>query len=298
MGSVDMTDLITEPGVYDIPASRYHEDPVVEPSLSNSIAKILLNDSPLHAAAHHPRLAVSPIKREKDKFDLGKAAHTLLLRDGQKFEIVKADSWQTNAARDAKKEARTNGLIPILEYQFENTVEMVEACRDQLAEHEVGDILAEGKGEQTLVWQEGDVWCRSLIDWLPPKIEEECTIVDYKSTGASAHPALWGLNTGPAIGFDFQNAFYQRGIRQVLKIKKFRFLFLVQENQSPYCISVIEIDQKALTEAMRHVRDAVGIWRTCMRNNDWPGYPGEVITVSPRMRLSPDPYALDEVTYV
>lgn len=293
-----MGDVIDKPGVYDIPAARYHKDPVVEPSLSNSIAKILLNKSPLHAAAHHPRLAINPIKTEKDQFDLGKAAHTLLLRDGQKFEVVRADNWQTKAARDKKQEARHAGLIPILEYQFDNTVEMVEACRAQLAEHEVGDILAEGKGEQTLVWQEDGVWCRSLVDWMPLEVEEECTIVDYKTTGASAHPALWGLRTGPAIGFDFQNAFYQRGIRRIFKIRNFRFLFLIQENQPPYCISVVEVDRKAMMEAMHHVKTAVGMWRTCMQRGAWPGYPADVIKVSPRMRLSPDPYDLEEVTYV
>ena len=290
--------IIDKPGVYDIPPSRYHEDPVVEPSLSNSIAKTLLNFSPLHAAAEHPRLSRKPIRKQKDIFDLGTAAHTLLLGKGEPFEIVNADSWQTKAAREAKSEARASGKTPILEYQFENTVEMVEACRDQLAEHEEGDLLAEGIGEQTIVWQEGDVWCRSLIDWSPPKVEEGCTIVDYKSTGASAHPALWGLRTGPGIGFDFQNAFYNRGIRQVFKIKDFRFVFLVQENRPPYCISIIEVTPEARQKAMVHVKSAVGIWRTCLRSGDWPGYPMETIKVSPRPRISPDPYELDEVAYV
>ncbi|MGI9506939.1 MAG: PD-(D/E)XK nuclease-like domain-containing protein, partial [Geminicoccaceae bacterium] len=172
-----MNNLITKPGVHDIPASRYHEDPCPEPSLSNSIAKMILNDSPLHAAAHHPRLATEQIKIEKDIFDLGTAAHTLLLREGKKFEIVKAKDWRAKAAQKAKKEARANGLIPILEHQFDRTVEMVEMCRQQLKAHEVGDLLADGIGEQTLVWQEGDVWCRSLLDWMPPKIEEGCTFV-------------------------------------------------------------------------------------------------------------------------
>jgi len=290
--------IIDRPGVHDIPPARYHEDPVIVPSLSNSIAKTLLNFSPLHAAAEHPRIARRPIRKEKDIFDLGRAAHTLLLGKGEPFEIVKADSWQTKAAREAKKEARAAGKTPILEYQFENTVEMVEACRDQLCEHDEGDLLATGKGEQTIVWKEDDVWCRSLLDWSPSTIDEGCTFVDYKTTGASAHPALWGLRTGPAIGFDFQNAFYHRGIRSVFGVKKFRFVFLVQENRAPYCISIIEVRPTSRQKAMAYVKSAVGIWRACLRDNVWPGYPMETIPVSPEPRITPDPYALEERSYV
>lgn len=284
--------IITTPGIYDIPSSRYHEDPVIEPSLSNTIAKYLINQSPLHAAAHHPRLALNPIREENQKFDLGKAAHTLLLRDGMKFEIVKESSWSTKAAKEARAKARKEGLIPILENQFDRVDEMVKACRDQLADHELGDVMAKGYGERTLAWKEDDVWCRCLIDWLPDKVEEGCIIVDYKTTSASAHPATWGFKTGPAIGFTLQNAFYQRGIRRILGIKDYRFLFLVQENYPPYCISVVEVSKEALAEAMDHVKSAVGIWRHCLTRNDWPGYPPRVIPVSPAVRVATDPYEL------
>ena len=198
---------IDRPGVYDIPPERYHQDPVIEPSLSNSIAKVLLNKSPLHAAAQHPRLAVDPITTHKEIFDLGKAAHTLLLGKGEPFEIIDADNWQTKAAKSAREQARREGKTPILEYQFQNTQRMAEACRIQLADHDEGDLLAAGVGEQTIVWREKDVWCRALLDWSPPAIEEGCTFLDYKSTAASAHPSVWSSKTGPAIGFDFQNAF-------------------------------------------------------------------------------------------
>ena len=291
-----MGDSITAPGCYDIPTSAYHADPCPEPSLSNSIAKVLLNDSPLHAAAQHPRLARHFRRKDKDIFDLGKAAHTLLLGKGEPFEIVKADNWQIKAARTARADARAAGKVPILEYQFDNTAEMVEACRQQLAEHKEGDLLATGKGEQALIWQEGEVWCRSLLDWMPETVEEGAVFVDYKTTAASAHPSLWSSRTGPAIGFDFQNAFYQRGIKQVFKLKKYRFVFIVQENCPPYCLSIIEIDPPAVSKAMRHVKTAVGIWRTSLRENWWPGYPTETIRVAPEPRITRDPYTLlDEV---
>ncbi|MGI9502102.1 MAG: PD-(D/E)XK nuclease-like domain-containing protein, partial [Geminicoccaceae bacterium] len=113
-----------------------------------------------------------------------------------------------------------------------------------------------------------------------------------------AHPSLWGMRTGPSIGFDFQNAFYQRGIKWIFGIKKFRFLFLVQENKAPYCISVLEVASEALQREMVNVKQAIGIWRQCMTSGNWPGYPGEVITVNPRSRITPDAYELEEMSYV
>lgn len=44
-----MTDhFIDEPGIYDMEPEQYHADPVIQPSLSASIAKRLIDRSPWH----------------------------------------------------------------------------------------------------------------------------------------------------------------------------------------------------------------------------------------------------------
>ena len=43
-------------GIHDIPPREYHADPCPAPSLSRSIAKLLVERSPAHAYAAHPRL--------------------------------------------------------------------------------------------------------------------------------------------------------------------------------------------------------------------------------------------------
>ncbi|WP_242401117.1 hypothetical protein [Acetobacter okinawensis] len=48
--------IITTPGIYDLPEAQYHADPCPTPSLSNSVARILLDESPMHAHFSHPRL--------------------------------------------------------------------------------------------------------------------------------------------------------------------------------------------------------------------------------------------------
>jgi hypothetical protein len=39
------------PGIHEVDAETYHSDPVEVPSLSASIAKLLVNSTPLHAWA-------------------------------------------------------------------------------------------------------------------------------------------------------------------------------------------------------------------------------------------------------
>jgi len=86
-----MTNRITEPGIYDIPETDYHADPIAEPSLSSSIAKILLARSPRHAWANHPRLNPNQEPETRREFDFGSAAHAMLLEGSMSnFSVVDA----------------------------------------------------------------------------------------------------------------------------------------------------------------------------------------------------------------
>ena len=54
------------PWLLDMPEADYHKDPSPTPSLSSSIAKLLVNESPYHAYRQHPRLRKqSPLPSEK-----------------------------------------------------------------------------------------------------------------------------------------------------------------------------------------------------------------------------------------
>jgi len=145
---------ITAPGVYpDISAEDYHADNFLpEPSLSSSIAKLLVTPggTPLHAWTESARLNPEFEREEKTMFDLGAAAHALLLGDPRDFEICDYPDWRAKGAPFAREQARKVGMIPILAKHWERTIEMVAAARAQRghgerehAEPEV-EIFAEG----------------------------------------------------------------------------------------------------------------------------------------------------------
>lgn len=262
---------IDRPGVYEISAEDYHADCCAEPSLSSSTGKQLVTPgaTPMHARHDSPRLNPDFEPDEEQKFDLGKAAHSLILRDPQAFEIISAADYKTSAAKALRDAARAVGKIPLLEHQFVNATEMVTAARIQLDGHEDGPLFVDGTPEATMVWEEDGVWCRARLDWRP-RVSRFWP--DYKSTAASADADLW-QRTMYGMGADFQAGFYLRGIRKLKLCDRPEFRFVVQENYKPFALSVIGLMPGALELADRQVARAIEIWRECRRANRWPGYP-------------------------
>ena len=102
-------------GIHDgIPAERYHRDPSDRPALTAGTIKTLLAYSPWHAWHNHPRLNPEWAPTYEAKFDLGTAAHALLLQGEDVAQWIDADDWRTKAARDERDQARKEGKVPLL----------------------------------------------------------------------------------------------------------------------------------------------------------------------------------------
>ena len=255
-------------GIYDMPAATYHADPCEAPSLSASIATRICLASPLHAFHAHPRLNPAAVDEESDAFDLGTAAHALLLQHNRDVVIIQADNWRTKDAREARDHARAAGQIPLLARVWADVLEMATTAREQLDAHTDGGaaMFLDGQAEQTLIWREDDLWCRARLDWLRPG-----AIDDYKSTSASANPDTWS-RTLFSHGFDLQAAWYLRGLRALTGIDAI-FRFAVQETSPPYALSVVGLGPDALLLAEKKCLYALEVWRAGLATGDWPGYP-------------------------
>lgn len=267
---------IVEPGIYDMSAEAYHADPCPEPSLSCSIAKLICLSSPAHARHEHPRLNPTAVHEESERFDIGTAAHAVLLEGAAAVEIIDAQDWRTNAAKAARDAAREAGRIPLLAKVWGDVQAMVKAARVQLDRHKEGghEMFSAGDAERTLIWQEDDgTWCRARLDWLR-RVNGglyPLAIDDYKTTGASANPDDW-TRTLFQSGTDIQVAWYRRAVK-ALTGHEADFRFAVQENYPPYALSVISLSPGALMLAEKKVLYALEQWRTALDRNDWIGYP-------------------------
>lgn len=261
-------------GIWDIPAGDYHDDRLdAEPSLSSSIAHLICAQSPLHAFHQHPRLNPQVERKNATHLDIGTAAHALLLEDRNVIAVVDAPDWKTKRAQEERDQARAAGMVPLLVHQAAEVTAMVAAARDQLAAHRADPpLFADGRAEQTLVWQEGDITCRARLDWLR---DDRAAIDDYKTTGRSANPAAYSGRTLYELGRDVQAAFYLRGVRALTGAEA-AFRWAIQETTPPYALSVVAPGPAVLALAGKKVEYAIHRWRQCLDSGQWPGFPDEV----------------------
>jgi hypothetical protein len=256
-------------------AEQYHADEN-GPTLSNSIAQVLLSQSPLHAWMAHPKLNPNYHSAEDSRFDLGRAAHALLLEgNNAKIAIVDAADWRTKAAKEARDQARANGLLPILAKHDFALKAMVKAAREYVAGSELKGIFDNGKPEQTIFWDADGVACRSRLDWLT---NDYGIILDYKTT-ANAHPEAFTRQIG-AMGYDMQACFYARAVSAACNVDP-AFAFLVQEIEPPYACSLVGLSNAYYELAEAKVDRAMDLWFQCMRTDKWPAYPDRVAYAEP-----------------
>lgn len=257
-----------------IPQADYLRDPCPQPSLSSSLARLMVGYSPLHAWTASPRLNPDYLSEDRAEFDLGTAAHALILEgiEHHPFQVVNAPDWKSKAARDSRDEIRAAGKTPLLAEQWERVRAMAYAAKMQLDAFDgLPRPFSNGQPEETLIWQEEGVWCRARLDWLHADAR---VADDLKTTSGSANPAVWSRSLWSS-GYDIQAAFYLRGIKAVLGADA-EFRFVVLEARPPYALSVVALDPQGLALADRKVSRAIRDWRECLATGHWPGYPTSV----------------------
>jgi len=291
-----MTLRITEPGVYlNMPTTDYFVDPCPEPSLTQSIAKVLIEYSPAHARLEHPRLVaatgftglIAPIQEDgEEKYDadkaIGSAAHAIITGRGRDLAVGEFDAWRGGDAKEFKTEALKAGRIIVLRKHFERAHEMVQLAREQLhgTEHETAFAPGNGDGEVVLAWAEDDIWLRTMIDW---RGRPAPRYYDYKTTGLCCAPHVVEDRPGE-LGWDVQGAMHQRGLDALEpeNIGRREFFFVNQENWPPFALTVVRLSEADLTLGRKKLAVAADMWRTCMATGSWPGYPRSTVLSHPR----------------
>lgn len=255
----------------DVSSALYHADPCERPSLSNSLLTTLLKKTPRHAWICHPRLnpAWEPEAGDEDKFDLGTAAHSLLLEGVDAVEVIVADDWRTKAAKEARAQARLEGKIPMLPHQVDRLTKMMHALHAYVATTGFAGIFERGKPEQTVIAKVNGVLVRCRVDWLADDL-----VLDYKSTGAGG-PDEWIRCNLVQHGDDTQAVLYPKALAAVGH-KARRFVFLVQETVEPYMAFFVEPAGSMVELAESKINRGLQLWRDCLARDAWPGYSTDV----------------------
>ena len=274
--------LITEPGLYRMPAKAYHADPVAIPSLSSSIAKLLITNSPEHAWAEHPRLGKAPDdERDPNRtMEIGTAAHSLILGKGADLVIIDHDDYRTAAAKAARAAAYATGDAPILRPDIEKAEALANQVALRLARIPGCEGFTTAEPEVVAVVQDpSGAWVRIMIDRLEMD-DHGAVIWDVKTGDVSAAPQGLGRRV-EQMGMEVQAAFYARALGTLFPrlSGRIRFRWIFIENDAPHGLSVAEADNVGLDIGARKVDAAIHLWNRCLKADSWPGYPTEIIRV-------------------
>jgi hypothetical protein len=256
---------IDKPGVYDgFPEAEYHADPCPTPSLSSSVAKCLVEQSPLHAKSKHPRLTAQEPKDPSRPRDVGSAVHVLALGVGQGLAVIDADSYQGGDAKKARKAAYAAGKIPLLSDEYDLASGMAAILRPVIRQFLPGEFFP----ERVIAWREGDVWCRTMIDATDMR-----TVIDIKTTEASCSPDSVCKRFNEDAQ-DIQAAFIERGLDALDPDGRGRrkFVFIYQEQSPPHAVTPLIVSEASLHVARFGVEYAISMWGDCLARNSWPGY--------------------------
>lgn len=268
---------IDKPGIYrDFDSASYFSDPCPEPSLSQSIGKLIVDRSAWHVANVHPRLSSATTDDDDaEKYvkamAIGNAAHAIMLGRGKEVKIIKFNDFKSGEARKLRDAAYAAGRVAILEKHMTNVEAMLHEAWAQLKLHQDRDAFTNGSGEVMIAWQEDGIWFRSLIDWLHDDLR---TVDDYKTTGMSVAPHVLGIRA-EAGGWHTQAAFIERGL-DILDPNgagRRKYRWVAQENTKPYALNVMHMDEHWLTMGRKHVNAAVMRWKSAIESGRWQGYP-------------------------
>lgn len=214
----------------------------------------------------------------KREFDLGHAAHLLVLGEGPELEVIDYPDWKKVAARELRDAAYAEGKTPLLTKDHEQVQEMAAAIR----QHPVaGPLFAPGSGtaEQSIFWTDPQtgVRCRCRPDYLK-QLPGLTLCVDYKTCRDAGPDAV-----SKAIrdhGYHQQDAFYIDGIEAAgLAPDGVRFVFVFQQKTAPYLITVRELDQQSRDIGRAKNERALRIYADCVATDTWPDWTGPVTEI-------------------
>jgi hypothetical protein len=274
--------------ILDCTAAEYHRDPCERPSLSSSIAKLLIEESPAHAWCAHPRFGGKSHDSTLE-MDNGTIIHALVLGKGiERVERIPFENYRKKDAQTARDAARDAGKTPVCEPHFARLERTAQKIRDEL--FALGFPL-EGQSEMCLSWDEPvygtneTVLCRAQLDHV---ILDRMLALDLK-TGDSANPAAFAKKAF-SMGYDIQRAAYTSALRHLRPSLAGRedFVFLACELEEPHCVTPMRMTGTFRELGERRWQRAVRIWHECTKSQSWPGY---AVTREPIM-IEPPAWAL------
>ncbi len=257
--------MILGPGFHNIDKATYLADPCAVPSLSSSIAGLLVSRSPGHAYAAHPKLGGHRGDPTAAMVN-GTILDSLLL--GGDTELVESphEEYRTKEAKEWKAGVLAAGKQPVKAKELHYAREAAIAIRKNL--YDAGLDL-DGENQLSAIWDVDGVRCRARLDhWK----EKDGLIVDLK-TADNASPSVLGRKMVD-FGYAIQHAAYISAIETLRPelAGRVRFVFAFAETEPPYAVTIAHPAGTMRALGKWQWEKAVRTWGECLRTKKFPMY--------------------------
>jgi hypothetical protein len=258
-----------DPGIYEMPFSRYRMIPALNSSKLKQLRK-----TPAHFKAALPQDAQPPTAQLQRSFDKGSAYDTLILHGPDALKARVAIEPQMNRNKKEYKEWKEQALffnrLILSQHELDQILEMGKAVRQKKA---FSRLFASGHPHRVVIWQDRatGIWCKAELDW----ITSDGIVVDLKT---SSDAGYWFFaRQARRLGYVNQGAFYLEGLSTVTGVFHDDFRLAAAEVDPPYESHVFRPSQAQLMDARDENSERMGTLYQCLETNNWPGYLDEVI---------------------
>lgn len=259
-----------EPGLYpDMSAEAYH----AVPALSKSVLDAL-HRSPAHMLAY-----LKEPHRDTPATIEGSLFHTLTM-EPELFEAryaVVDGNRQKKEVKASVQEAEAAGRVVITSDGLANAQAMAEAVR---AHPMAGALLRAAKGfELSLFWEVTinglTIPCKARLDMLADLPGFGLALGDLKKT-RDASPRGMPRHV-LEYRYHVQADWYRSGFSIATGQTSRQFTLVCCEAEPPYMVGLYNISEAAQGLAHREVKADLELLAECIKNDNWPGYPEEVL---------------------
>jgi len=286
------------PGIHrDISDEIYHADTLCDRlSLSSTLARTIIGQSPLHAWTSHPRLNPDWEPTEKKTFDIGRAAHRAVLGRGGDYVEIPERYLASNGAASTKQakefiaDTREAGLTPLKGIEIAQIEVMAARARMRMAEN--GLKLDAENSEVTALAEVEGVMCRARIDSAPPTEmrlpgipHPRKVMIDFKTCESATDEAC--RRAVENYVYDFPAQFYAETWEAATGEPR-DMLFVFQEKSAPFEVKLVHLLNEPghssdwFEDARQKTAAARALWGECLRTNRWHGYPNGIVTLGAR----------------
>lgn len=256
--------LALTPGLHlNVPMSEYVNDTLCDdPTISSSMANILIERSPLHARYAHPRFR----KQEQDfsrVTNFGSAVAALVF-GGAEIDLIDGHSYASKACKEARDAALAAGRLPLLTEEMTLAYAVSDVAKAAVVSLIGTDIVPEA----TIIFRQAGATCRSRPDALS---SDHTVLLDLKVTGTNARDVNRQFFSQ---GYDMQAAFMERAADSIdpKNIGRREIFYLFVEVDPPHGYSFIQVSESTLQIARKKMNAAVNLWSHCLKENKWPSY--------------------------